>query len=179
MRDRVVERRLDAERCLAEGLEIFTTAYRRVSGLARTVRGPSMSATPGKVLIDGIAEAGGERMFALKFLQAREPSWVNRVFFARYDPHATWLKDLVPAFGEKQFFFQEALDAPRLFPWAGKVQAETGIPAATLDVLARMGHTPELMDKPHGGGQAIWIDHEAGALAGGSDPRKDGCAMGY
>ncbi|WP_144186093.1 gamma-glutamyltransferase [Elioraea rosea] len=74
---------------------------------------------------------------------------------------------------------QEALDAPRLFPWAGKVQAETGIPAATLDVLARMGHTPELIDKPHGGGQAIWIDHEAGALAGGSDPRKDGCAMGY
>lgn len=74
---------------------------------------------------------------------------------------------------------QEALDAPRLFPWGGKVQAERGVPPATLDILARMGHVPELIDKPHGGGQAIWIDHEAGSLAGASDPRKDGCAIGY
>jgi gamma-glutamyltranspeptidase/glutathione hydrolase len=74
---------------------------------------------------------------------------------------------------------QEALDAPRLFPWAGKVQAERGIPAATLDILARTGHVPELIDKPHGGGQAIWIDHAAGSLAGASDPRKDGCALGF
>lgn len=74
---------------------------------------------------------------------------------------------------------QEALDAPRLFPWAGEVQVERGIPTATVDVLARMGHTPKLLDKPHGGGQAIWIDHKAGALAGASDPRKDGCAMGF
>jgi gamma-glutamyltranspeptidase/glutathione hydrolase len=74
---------------------------------------------------------------------------------------------------------QEALDAPRLFPWAGEVQAEHGIPPATLDVLARLGHTPTLIDKPHGGGQAIWIDHERGALIGASDPRKDGCALGY
>jgi gamma-glutamyltranspeptidase/glutathione hydrolase len=74
---------------------------------------------------------------------------------------------------------QEALDAPRLFPWDGKVQAERGIPPATLDILARMGHVPVLVDKPHGGGQAIWIDHAAGALVGASDPRKDGCAIGF
>jgi gamma-glutamyltranspeptidase/glutathione hydrolase len=35
------------------------------------------------------------------------------------------------------------------------------------------------VDKPHGGGQAIWIDHAAGALVGASDPRKDGCAIGF
>ncbi len=74
---------------------------------------------------------------------------------------------------------QEALDAPRLFPWMGEVQVEAGIPSATGDRLARMGHTPRLQDKPHGGGQAIWIDHATGALAGGSDPRKDGCALGF
>src|SRR5690606_23549351 len=74
---------------LARGLEIFTTAYRRVSGLGRTVRGPSMSATPGKVLIDGVADVRGEKVFVLKFLQARDPSWVNRVFFAQYDERAT------------------------------------------------------------------------------------------
>jgi gamma-glutamyltranspeptidase/glutathione hydrolase len=74
---------------------------------------------------------------------------------------------------------QEALDAPRLFPRMGKVQVERGIPAAVIDRLNRLGHECELIDKPHGGGQAILIDRERGCLVGGSDPRKDGCAMGY
>jgi gamma-glutamyltranspeptidase/glutathione hydrolase len=74
---------------------------------------------------------------------------------------------------------QEAIDAPRLFPRSGEVQVERGIPAATVDRLARMGHTPKLVEKPHGGGQAIWIDHRNGSLVAGSDPRKDGCAMGF
>lgn len=94
---------------LVDAFRIFSKAYRRVSGLCRTVRGPSMSATPGKVLIDGITDIGGERVFALKFIQGREPEWVNRIFFARYDETATWLDDLQPAFGEKQFFFKPGL----------------------------------------------------------------------
>ncbi len=95
---------------LAEGLEIFSKAYRRVSGLARTVRGPSMSATAGKVLVDGVAEINGEKVFVLKFLQARDPKWANRIFFARYDPEATWLRQLRPAFGEEKFFFTDAIE---------------------------------------------------------------------
>jgi hypothetical protein len=94
---------------LVDAFRIFSKAYRRVSGLCRTVRGPSMSATPGKVLIDGITDIGGERVFALKFIQGRESEWVNRIFFARYDETATWLDDLRPAFGEKQFFFKPGL----------------------------------------------------------------------
>ena len=94
---------------LVDAFRIFSKAYRRVSGLCRTVRGPSMSATPGKVLIDGITDIGGERVFALKFIQGREPEWVNRIFFARYDETAAWLDDLRPAFGEKQFFFKPGL----------------------------------------------------------------------
>jgi len=47
----------------------------------------------------------------LKFLQGRDPKWANRVFFARYDPTATWLSDLQPAFGEKRFFFEDAMEA--------------------------------------------------------------------
>ena len=74
---------------------------------------------------------------------------------------------------------QAALDLPRIFPYAGKVEAERGIPAATLDALARMGHDIGPVERPHGGGQAIWIDHERGVLIGGSDPRKDGMALGY
>jgi KamA family protein len=94
---------------LAEALDIFTRAYRRVSGLGRTVRGPSMSATAGKVLIDGVAEVRGEKAFVMKFLQARDPKWVNRTFFAKYDEEAAWLTDLEPAFGPQSFFFTEAL----------------------------------------------------------------------
>ena len=95
---------------LARAYHIFTRAYRQVSGLARTVRGPSMSATPGKALIDGIAEVGGERVFVMKFLQGRNPDWVNRVFFAKFNPHACWLDDLEPAFGEDVFFYEPELE---------------------------------------------------------------------
>jgi gamma-glutamyltranspeptidase/glutathione hydrolase len=74
---------------------------------------------------------------------------------------------------------QEAIDAPRLFPRLGKVQVERGIPASVVDRLNRLGHECELIEKPHGGGQAILIDRARGCLVGGSDPRKDGCALGY
>lgn len=91
---------------LARAHEIFQAAYQMVSGLARTVRGPSMSAFPGKVAIDGIVSIHGEKLFALQFLQARDPDWVRKPFFARFDPAATWLDHLVPAFGKQKFFFE-------------------------------------------------------------------------
>jgi len=94
---------------LARCYEIFQKAYRRVSGLERTVRGPSMSATPGKVTVDGITEIRGEKVFNLRFIQAREPDWVRRPFHAKFDENATWLDQLKPAFGEKEFFFERAL----------------------------------------------------------------------
>ncbi len=74
---------------------------------------------------------------------------------------------------------QQALDLPRLFPSGGKLEVERGIPRATVDLLAAMGHTPTGVERPHGGGQAIWIDRARGTLVGGSDPRKDGMALGY
>lgn len=74
---------------LARAYEIFQQAYRSVSGLARTVRGPSMSAFPGKVLIDGVVELADEKVFALQFLQARNPLWVRRPFYAQYDSQAS------------------------------------------------------------------------------------------
>ncbi|WDD91611.1 lysine 2,3-aminomutase [Burkholderia sp. FERM BP-3421] len=98
---------------LARAYEIFQAAYQSVSGLARTVRGPSMSAFPGKVMIDGIVELGGEQVFALQFLQARNPDWVRRPFYAKFDAQASWLDQLTPAFGERQFFFQKAADGAR------------------------------------------------------------------
>jgi len=91
---------------LARAHEIYTQAIRKVSGLARTVRGPSMSCGPGKIEITGISEIAGEKVFALRFLQARNPEWVGRPFYAQFDAQATWLDDLRPAFGEEAFFFE-------------------------------------------------------------------------
>jgi KamA family protein len=93
---------------LARAHQIFRQAIQEVSGLGRTVRGPSMSALPGKVHVVGTTEIHGEKVFVLQFLQARDPDWVGRPFFARYDPEATWLDDLKPAFGEESFFFEES-----------------------------------------------------------------------
>jgi len=91
---------------LERAYEVFRDAYKSVSGLCRTVRGPSMSATPGKVCVDGVAEIGGEKVFVLHFIQCRDPEFVNKPFFAKYDPTATWLTDLRPAFGAERFPFQ-------------------------------------------------------------------------
>ena len=94
---------------LAKAQEIFRDAYKKVSGLGRTVRGPSMSATPGKVQVDGVVTIKGEKVFALRFLQGRNPDWVQRPFFAKYDENAIWLDNLKPAFEEK-FFFEDELN---------------------------------------------------------------------
>ena len=91
--------------------EIFQKAYQQVSGICRTVRGPSMSCTPGKVQILGISEipvhGKMEKVFVLQMLQGRDPDWVNRPFYAKYDPNARWMDDLKPAFDDKFFFDKE------------------------------------------------------------------------
>jgi KamA family protein len=106
---------------LARAHEIFRDAYANVSGLCRTVRGPSMSATPGKVCVDGVAEVAGLRVFVLRMLQARDPGLVGRPFFARFDPRATWLTDLEPAFADRfpfepEPYAAEASELPGLWP---------------------------------------------------------------
>lgn len=95
---------------LARCHEIFRDAYRSVSGLARTVRGPSMSATPGKVCVDGVAEVAGRAVFVLHMIQARDPSLVGKPFFATFDPDATWISDLRPEFADA-FPFEPGPDA--------------------------------------------------------------------
>lgn len=99
---------------LARAHEIFSDAYRQVSGLARTVRGPSMSAFPGKVRVVGVREIGGERCFVLELLQARDPDLVGRPFFANFDARATWLTELEPYSAEDAPLFVRpaAQDAP-------------------------------------------------------------------
>ena len=76
---------------------------------------------------------------------------------------------------------QEAQDRPRWMadPFTGEVEIEMTVPEATRNDLAARGHRLAPAEKPVGGSQAIWIDPETGVRTGGSDPRKDGCAIGY
>jgi KamA family protein len=92
---------------LVRASEIFSDAYKGVSGIARTVRGPSMSADPGKVQVLGVTEVYGKKVIALNMIQGRNPEWVLRPFFAKYDEDAIWLNELRPAFGGENFFFEE------------------------------------------------------------------------
>jgi len=104
---------------LAAAHQIFSDAYRGVSGLARTVRGPSMSATPGKVCVDGIIELAGQEVFVLHMIQARDPSLVGKPFFAKFDAAATWISDLEPAFADRFPWDPEQEIVPDL--WAGEM----------------------------------------------------------
>jgi len=93
---------------LIRAQEIFRDAYQRVSGLARTVRGPSMSANPGKIQVLGLVEVGKKKAIALRFLQGRNPSWVQKPFLAKYNEKAIWIDELKP-FSGKKFFFEDEL----------------------------------------------------------------------
>ena len=114
---------------LVRAFEIFKCAYSQVSGLSRSVRGPSMSAFPGKVRVLGVVtlrdmmdrnvlevvreSAGFELLgdpdrplLVCDFVQARDPAWVRKPFFAEFDERAAWFDDLRPAFGKDRFYFE-------------------------------------------------------------------------
>jgi gamma-glutamyltranspeptidase/glutathione hydrolase len=74
---------------------------------------------------------------------------------------------------------QAAIDAPRFFFVGDKTVVERGVPKPSLEGLRDRGHDVTVAPSPWGGAQAIRIDRRRGVLIAGSDPRKDGCALGY
>lgn len=119
---------------LARAYRIYRDAFVQVTGLARSARGPVMSASPGKVKVEGITRVAGEKVFVLKFLRARHTDWVGRPFFARFDPKATWLDDLEPAFGRERFFFENGREGP---------EELTGLlPERSRETATRWGQKP-------------------------------------
>ena len=92
--------------------QIYSDAIRNCSGLIRTVRGPSMSCTPGKVEVTGVEEILGHKAFVLRFLQCRDESWIGRPFFAKYDPNAVWFDDLEPLPGMELPWDENGLPKP-------------------------------------------------------------------
>ena len=94
---------------LENAWKVYRKAYNQVSGLSRTVRGPIMSANPGKVQILGVSEIGNMKLFVLRFIQGRNPNWSGRPFFAKYNSDAIWLTDLKPVEGKDKFFFEKEI----------------------------------------------------------------------
>lgn len=74
---------------------------------------------------------------------------------------------------------QQAIDAPRSFADATETTVEQGYTDDVRQQLSDRGHNVVIPDTPIGGAQAIFIDRKEGVLQGASDPRKDGCALGY
>jgi gamma-glutamyltranspeptidase/glutathione hydrolase len=74
---------------------------------------------------------------------------------------------------------QQAIDAPRFFFEGEKTVVETSTPPKTIEGLKARGHDVAFAFTPWGGAQTIKIDWDRGVLIAGSDPRKDGCALGY
>jgi gamma-glutamyltranspeptidase/glutathione hydrolase len=99
------------------------------------------------------------------------------VMGGQYQPtgHMRLLSNLVD-FGMD---LQRAIDTSRSFPGPEGLVLETGYGPAAAVGLERLGHRVLWADTPLGGAQAIWIDDDRGVLIGASDPRKDGCALGY
>ena len=95
---------------LSQAWSIFKGAFKKVSGISRTVRGPIMSCMPGKIRVVGITEINNQKVFVLEFIQGRNPEWVGQPFFAQFNKHAMWYDELEPALGKTQFFFEEFMD---------------------------------------------------------------------
>ena len=99
------------------------------------------------------------------------------VMGAHYQPmgHAQVITNMV----DYGMDVQAAIDAPRAFFLGDSAVVERGLPEATVDGLRARRHDVVRAPSPWGGAQAIGIDWQRGVLIGGSDPRKDGCALGY
>jgi lysine 2,3-aminomutase len=88
--------------------KVFSLVFRSVSSLSRPSRYITMTTSAGKISILGVAEIGGRNAFVLKFNEARNMEWMDRVFLAQYD-ETTNRVDLLTPFDTPEFFFEKEL----------------------------------------------------------------------
>ncbi|MCY4303934.1 MAG: gamma-glutamyltransferase family protein [Aestuariivita sp.] len=111
------------------------------------------------------------------FLQIEDQSIIPfGVMGGAYQPngHARLISNLI----DFELDLQLAIDAPRSFTDEGNLLVERGYSEKVKKKLVNLGHKILVPKIPIGGAQAIKI-HTSGILEGASDPRKDGCALGY
>ncbi len=181
-RDTVYLTVVDRDRCAVS--LIFSIYHAFGSGIASEKygilfqnRGAGFSLIPGHP-----NEAGGGKrpMHTIipAFLRRGGQAWMPfGVMGGAYQPagHVRLMTNLI----DYGMDLQAAIDAPRSFPDAGVLQVERGYGEDVHAALREMGHEVVIPEVPLGGAQAIIIDEDEGVLIGASDPRKDGCALGY
>ena len=125
----------------------------------------SPNARPAHTIMPGMATRDGR------------PAMCFGVMGEHYQPMGqTWLLTNALEYGMD---IQEALEFPRVCPYMGEVEVERRVTPVMRERLSALGHKVTEVVRPLGGGQAIGIDRDRGVLIGGSDPRKDGAALGY
>lgn len=139
-------------------------------------RGAGFTLTPGHPNEAGGGKRPMHTIIPAMLGQGGKPTMPFGVMGGAYQPcgHARVVSNMLD-FGMDP---QDAIDAPRSFADAEGFQIERGYAPSVAADLATRGHTVTEADTPLGGAQAILM-HASGVLEGGSDPRKDGCALGY
>jgi gamma-glutamyltranspeptidase/glutathione hydrolase len=146
------------------------------TGIMLTNRGACFVLEPGHPNAFGPAKRPLHTIIPALALRGGRCELAFGVMGSHYQPmgHAQFVTNLI----DYGMDVQAAIDAPRAFFVGDKTVVERGLPPATVDGLIARGHDVVLAASPWGGAQAIRIDRERGVLIGGSDPRKDGCALG-
>jgi lysine 2,3-aminomutase len=93
---------------LADINKIFSKVYRSLASINRPSRYISMTSSAGKISMIGTVEVNGVKAFALKFNEARNMEWMDKVFLAKYDETETTIEKLKP-FDTKKYYFEEEL----------------------------------------------------------------------
>jgi len=93
---------------LADISKIFNKVYRSLSSVNRPSRYITMTSSAGKTSLLGTAEINGEKVFVLKFNEARNMEWMDTTFFAKYDENENTIEKLIP-FGSDRYFYEDEL----------------------------------------------------------------------
>ena len=93
---------------LADMDKIFGKIYRNLPSLGRPSRYITMTSSAGKTSLMGTVEVNGRKAFALKFNEARNMKWMDRVFLAEYCEEENTIEKLEP-FDGGEYFFKEDL----------------------------------------------------------------------
>jgi gamma-glutamyltranspeptidase/glutathione hydrolase len=147
------------------------------TGIMLTNRGACFVLDPDHPNVFGASKRPLHTIIPALAFRGERCNMVFGVMGAHYQPmgHAHLVTNMV----DYGMDVQAAIDAPRAFFVNEQTIVERGIPPTTMEGLEARGHKIAIAHSPWGGGQAIQIDWQRGVLVGGSDPRKDGCAIGY
>ncbi len=92
---------------LADMNRIFSKVYRTLPSIGRPSRYITMTSSAGKTSLMGVVEVNGKKAFALKFNEARNMNWLDKVYLAHYCEKENTIEKLIPFEGDEYFYAEE------------------------------------------------------------------------